>query len=1341
MRRSSIRREGAQASEVAEQAIPERIADRFDVESLLGEGGMGWILQVRDRARDDRLALKLSKPREGRRVIDHEGFLQREYHALEQLAHPRIIRVYDYGVCEQAGPFYTMELLDGDDLRSVAPLPVERACALLRDVASSLAIVHSRRLVHRDVNPRNVRCTSDGRAKLLDFGALTSMGVPPSFVGTPAFVPPEAAYGQPLDQRSDLYSFGVLAYWLLSGRRPYEVRELAELRDAWRTKPRPLATMVPSAPAALDALVMSLMSPNPTGRPQQAAEVIDRLTAIGGLSRDPDMGVVRAYLTTPTLVGRDRQVTRIRKAIVRAARGRGGSIVVQGAPGAGATRMLDACVMEAKLVGALVARVAAGTQSRATLGALRDAVEQWERGLPSAAGDRLREVLDPVEIDEEGGDTQRQDVHARIAEEVLALAGKRALLLAIDDAQRADARSLAVFALLARAAGTHKLLVFSSLPMANEQEDSTPLRMLRSASRLLDLSRWAPEDTAALLRSVFGDVPNATLVADRIHRAARGNPRDTMQLAQHLVDTGVVQYERGSWRLPTQLDEVVLPETMEQAQRQAAAALDAQTRALAVALALAADPSLLDRTRCSRLVEGASARLDELLRCGFLVRHREGFAFRHRAFANALLDGLEPEQRVAAHLTLAETHAACGDDTLTIAYHYHHAGRSEECLDRVRPCLNTDEGETPARHQLAVLELVITDPARYRLTVVEAHLIRVLLLRSASALDPDYARHCGPALERLRKDTGLIFWEEHADLEPAARMSHCLHRAVAKFEATPIAERGLPPVDAIRSLAVVVRSLTSVHARTLATPELASMAAWLEPLRPLAPVLDLLYELTCASADRAAREKRVVHRFLACARRFEDDSLGLEENVRRHAAAACIYCAAMDEAKQGKASALERADRLAEVPSFAALAWQVRMLCHIYAGRTAEAERCRERMELLEVQHVEPNPLLAMSVLYEAWGYEMCEDLVGLQGALRRVEQEADRYPGWRPWAMIYAGDVRRLRGELQEALRDYEQACELTAPGEHLAWPHSVHRRVVALRQLGRLEESLQLARDLVAFAQREDFEPTNVVRFSVACARTETEAEHYQAAEESLSRAQACLEREAIAGVPVGLVHEARARLAIRRGDAAACLAALHACAERYTTDHGPALTAKYERLLAAAMAAGFGDELAEGQRTSDRDQVRRLCEISDDDARARAMLGLLTEHYGVDDACLFGVSHRGLSSLATVGEVQADEQLREHVDAFLSAELLSAVSVTVTAQDERAAAGASDLWTTGSGQTYFPVMLAGSRDGVDLVAGVAMLRMHDRALRPAASDLLRTLGEALLASGQVSGMRAEA
>ncbi len=141
--------------------------------------------KARDRATGKLVALKRLRALDGNeRASKTRTLFEREFHVLSQLAHPRVVRVHDYGV-DAVGPYYTMELLDGGDLHGQAPVTWRRACSLVRDACSVLALLHSRRLIHRDLSPRNLRCTEDGKAKLLDFGAMIPMGPVKQVVGTP----------------------------------------------------------------------------------------------------------------------------------------------------------------------------------------------------------------------------------------------------------------------------------------------------------------------------------------------------------------------------------------------------------------------------------------------------------------------------------------------------------------------------------------------------------------------------------------------------------------------------------------------------------------------------------------------------------------------------------------------------------------------------------------------------------------------------------------------------------------------------------------------------------------------------------------------------------------------------------------------------------------------------------------------------------------------------------------------------------------------------------------------------------------------------------------------------
>jgi len=330
---------------------------RFQIQRTLGRGGMATVYEAIDAATGRRVALKrlLPGPTDERRRHELVQLFEREFHVLSQLAHPRVVEVYDYGLDDE-GPYYTMELLDGGDLLQPAPLPWLGVCAIARDVCSALSLLHSRRMVYRDLSPRNVRCTNDGMAKLIDFDAMTIMGISRNFVGTVRYCAPEAVHLQPLDARTDLFALGATLYRALTGRDLYPARDFSDLREVWRRPRIPPSRLVPGIPAALDALVLDLAEFEPAARPASAAEVMQRLGAVDHRLADEHLLVSQSYLCTPNLVGRERQLNRARFRLMRGLRGRGGTLVIRGEGGRGRSRLLAACILEAKLLGALVVR-------------------------------------------------------------------------------------------------------------------------------------------------------------------------------------------------------------------------------------------------------------------------------------------------------------------------------------------------------------------------------------------------------------------------------------------------------------------------------------------------------------------------------------------------------------------------------------------------------------------------------------------------------------------------------------------------------------------------------------------------------------------------------------------------------------------------------------------------------------------------------------------------------------------------------------------------------------------------------------------------------------------------
>jgi serine/threonine protein kinase/tetratricopeptide (TPR) repeat protein len=603
---------------------------------------MATVYRAFDEVANREVALKLLN-KEASESSHLSALFEREFHTLTQLAHPRIIEVYDFGV-DPRGAYYTMELLDGQDLRQLAPLGWKEACKLLTDVASSLSLLHSRRLLHRDVSSRNVRCTREGRAKLIDFGAMVSFGAAAKVIGTPAFIAPEALNHQPLDQRTDLYSLGALAYWLMTKRYAYRAHSMGQLQDAWRTQPLPLSVVNPDVPKALNDLVMSLLSLDRMARPSFASQVVETLGACAGLGPDDAVEVKQAYLTTPQLMGRAAVVKELRKHMLTMQAGHGGDpLLIEGPSGIGRTRLLAELVLEGKVIGAMVLTAEAEASARGDYGVVWELLEQLFENAYDLAVEIVKPHLDVLSIvlpglsklmlprnphpaeEGPGNDALMADINGAaeiaggtnpvgsdepalrnpksIGDQIqirprvqkalldifLTIGQSRRLVIAIDDVHRVDEPSVALLSGLAIESLDHAFVLAVTAETGAVPVAQAAYAVLSRIARRVEVNALDLDATEGLLRSMFGEAPNLGLVADRIYGISNGNPRAVMQLTQHLVDRGVVRYQAGVWTLPASIDVRDLPGSITEALRDKVRELSAGAVELARIMALSAD--------------------------------------------------------------------------------------------------------------------------------------------------------------------------------------------------------------------------------------------------------------------------------------------------------------------------------------------------------------------------------------------------------------------------------------------------------------------------------------------------------------------------------------------------------------------------------------------------------------------------------------------------------------------------------------------------------------------------------------------------------------------------------
>ncbi|MFO0803664.1 MAG: serine/threonine-protein kinase [Gemmataceae bacterium] len=263
----------------------------YELKQLLGAGGMGEVYLAEHRLLKRPCAVKLIRAdRAGDRLA--LARFEREAQATARLKHPNTVDVFDFGRTEDGTFYYVMELLDGLSLDQVVkktgPLPEARVVHVLKQLCGALREAHQAGLVHRDIKPSNVLLCRLGGVfdvvKLVDFGLVVSEATGSdashitqagSITGTPDFISPEQADGTGADQRSDLYSLGATAYFLLSGRPPFPGRTVLDILFAHRHQSLPpLRDRVPGISAGVEAIVNTLLEKDPAHR-FPTAEVVE----------------------------------------------------------------------------------------------------------------------------------------------------------------------------------------------------------------------------------------------------------------------------------------------------------------------------------------------------------------------------------------------------------------------------------------------------------------------------------------------------------------------------------------------------------------------------------------------------------------------------------------------------------------------------------------------------------------------------------------------------------------------------------------------------------------------------------------------------------------------------------------------------------------------------------------------------------------------------------------------------------------------------------------------------------------------------------------------------------
>jgi hypothetical protein len=1057
-------------------ASNELIGGRFRLLRRLARGSSGEVHVAWDESTGRQFALKrLLLEASGRTSAAN---FMREFHALSTLRHPRIIEVYHYGVHGEL-PYYTMEFLEGQDLSELSPLPYREACSYLRDVALSLALLHDRRLLHRDVSPRNVLRTKDGRCKLIDFGAMIPFGTPATMLGTPPCLAPEAFQGGALDQRTDLYSLGAIAYFALTGGHAYPTRELGALPALWRHGARSPIQRGCEVPKALDDLVMSLLSADPVQRPTSAAEVIDRLSAIAGLTQEDDLAIGRSCLASTPLLGRTRERAQLFDALRKTKEGKGSALWLSGAPGSGMTRMLTEASLIAQTCGLAVMRLTLRELRGLSSSLARDLVTGLMQVVPEEAeraGNQhplLQPLVHGAPIEVDAAELLRQ-VDAFVCE----IAERQPLLLTFDDVHHGTETDLALIAALAYRTSSCALCVIGSEPNVNGPLRLSSVSEIALQVRLRALDR---AQIAMLSSALFGDVPNLECVSDFFYRNAQGNPKLTLELAEHLLARGTLSYAAGSWMLPDHIDES-MPSDMAQRLKLRLESIGEDARTLLELLCVrrrgASTEQLLELAAPlsgQQVFQG----LEELVRIGVLESAGIEYAFAQEALRAELSRSLpiarsqQLHQRWAQYLLSREA-----NDATRLEAGWHLVNTPDELagaqlLVQVAPELV--ERRVNMAAAVPALERALEVYERHAQPLHTRLRLRALLVLSSYLYDHRLARrYADQTLDLLYPFTGL------REAELCARW---LGRRVGFLAGVvwvslrrllrPASERGPHVIAALKYYGQSTMGLMGLRALLL-----EDTRAVLDRMRAFegSPVqsLSLIYELAKAihlhSLGRGSAADQWMKRakarlegkppWLLTAQEQLDITIGL------------LLLQGMNESLREHSCALECASKLERIatPLAIAASLRIRMTYYLLRGDAAEAQQQRRLLELQALENGSFWQVQWFAVPLEGMAAATWHDLLGMRRALGRLEQLAAESPGMEQMHLAIRIPYHFHRGEYELTASAGEQYMRLYPPLERLGWGPIYAITALAHAYLGRPERGVEICREALAQVSPEE-------------------------------------------------------------------------------------------------------------------------------------------------------------------------------------------------------------------------------------------------------------------------------
>lgn len=539
---------------------PALLANRYRPVRVLGEGAMGLVWLVEDTTNGQHVALKVISKTYGTTAKSILQFKQ-EFRLMTLLRHPNCCAVYDYGVLDDGEPYFTMEEVPGHGLDELSPMPAERVRQVLPQLLLALGYVHQRGFVHRDLKSANVRVRPDGSVKLMDYGLMEfARRTGGAINGTVAYLAPEVIKRGSIDQRTDLYAVGVLAYEMLTGRVPFAGDDaMAVVRAHLNDAPVPPGRLVAGLDAGLEAVVLKLLQKNPLDRFQSASQVLEAL----GYEAPPGFG---GNLLASPLMGREPEMEALSDRLDAIAQARaGGAVVLHGPSGIGKSRLVEEFRYAVQLedlpcvVGANYEHGNAPYDPFVAV--LKGLLPAFKAHVPEELarhGPVLVQLLPELgvapaeELDSPTKDKLR--LQATITDILAGLGAKRGFAVVLEDWQWADDLSAQLLDYLLRnTSGLPILFLLTSrVPPAGPIAEATAMAV----------SHLDADGVRRMVTAMLGAEEVSPRFLGQIGELSKGVPFFVEKLLEHLVQNQTLVNARGRWNTDIDLPIARLPNNL-----------------------------------------------------------------------------------------------------------------------------------------------------------------------------------------------------------------------------------------------------------------------------------------------------------------------------------------------------------------------------------------------------------------------------------------------------------------------------------------------------------------------------------------------------------------------------------------------------------------------------------------------------------------------------------------------------------------------------------------------------------------------------------------------------------